>query len=84
MESQISHGELTLWLSEAPTGKRRAERATYMEWEYRLADFPVPESRDEMKQVDATLNEFGSLGWEVVSASIEGDGAIFVIFKRPR
>jgi len=55
-----------------------------MEWEYRLADFPVPESRDEMKQVDATLNEFGSLGWEVVSASIEGDGAIFVIFKRPR
>lgn len=55
-----------------------------MKWDYRLADFPVPESRDEMEQVDTTLNEFGSLGWETVSASIEGDEAIFVIFKRPR
>jgi hypothetical protein len=55
-----------------------------MKWEYRLADFPVPESRDEMEQVDATLNEFGALGWEAVSASTERDQAIFVLFKRPK
>jgi hypothetical protein len=55
-----------------------------MKWEYRLADFPVPESRDEMEQVDATLNEFGVLGWEDVSASTERDQAIFVLFKRPK
>ena len=52
-----------------------------MKWEYRLTDLPVPESRDEMEQVDATLNEFGALGWEAVSASIEGDQAILVSFK---
>jgi hypothetical protein len=34
-----------------------------MKWEYSLADFQVSESRDEIKQVDATLNEFGALGW---------------------
>ena len=49
-----------------------------MKWQYRLADFPVAESRDEMEQVDATLNEFGALGSEVASASIEGDQAILV------
>jgi hypothetical protein len=54
-----------------------------MKWEYRLTDLPVPESRDEMEQVDATLNEFGALRWDAVSASIEGDQAILVSFKRP-
>jgi hypothetical protein len=32
-----------------------------------------------MERVDATPNQFGALGWEVVSASIEGDQAIVVI-----
>jgi len=55
-----------------------------MKWEYCLADFPVLENQDEMKQVDAPLNEFGGLGWEAVSASMERDQGIFVLFKRPK
>ena len=47
-----------------------------MRREYRLADFPVPESRDELEQMDATLNEFGGLGWEAVSALMERDQAV--------
>lgn len=49
-----------------------------MKWEYRLPDLPVPNSRDEMEQVSATSNGFGALGWEVLSASFEGDQAILV------
>jgi hypothetical protein len=54
-----------------------------MKWEYCLTDHPVPDSRDEMEQVDGTLNEFGAVGWEAVSASIERDQGIFGLFERP-
>jgi hypothetical protein len=61
----------------------KAETAAWMKWECCLTDLPVPNSRDEMEQVDATLNEFGTPGWAAVSPSIERDQAIFVLCKRP-
>jgi hypothetical protein len=50
-----------------------------MKWEYHLTDFPVPDTRDGMEQVDATLNEFGAIGWEAVYASIERDQSYFCV-----
>jgi hypothetical protein len=54
-----------------------------MKWQYRLFDFSVPDSTDDVEMAENQLNGFGSEGWEAVSAWMEGDKAIFVLFKKP-
>jgi hypothetical protein len=54
-----------------------------MKWQYRLFDFSVPDSTDDVEMAENQLNGFGSEGWEAVSAWMEGDEAIFVLFKKP-
>jgi hypothetical protein len=54
-----------------------------MKWQYRLFDFSVPDSKDDVETAENQLNGFGGEGWEAVSAWMEGDEAIFVLFKKP-
>ena len=55
-----------------------------MNWQYRLYDFPVPEDADGVERAENSLNRFGGEGWEAVSAWMERENAIFVLFKKPK
>jgi hypothetical protein len=53
-------------------------------WEYRIQTFGTFFSGLKDEELEATLNEWGSEGWEVVSArGIENTSKVTILAKRP-
>ncbi|MBN2148637.1 MAG: DUF4177 domain-containing protein [Anaerolineales bacterium] len=53
-------------------------------WEYRVDTFGGILRHPKDKEIEATLNEWGTEGWEVVSAiAPDNSSAVRVIAKRP-
>jgi hypothetical protein len=52
-----------------------------MKWEYVLIAVTL---NQELAQVQESMNELGSQGWELVSMVAEGEGEFTYDFKRPK
>ncbi len=53
-------------------------------WEYRVQTFATALRGPKDKEVEATLNEWGEEGWEVVAIrSLESTNKMCVVAKRP-
>lgn len=54
------------------------------QWEYRVQTFGTFFSGLKDEELEATLNEWGMEGWEVISArSIENTSKVVILAKRP-
>ncbi|WP_049947827.1 hypothetical protein [Candidatus Halobonum tyrrellensis] len=54
------------------------------EWEYRCLRPPREETKKEVSDPTADLNELGAVGWELVDTlDYTGGGTKFLVFKRP-